>query len=91
MATEIKILYLDRHTGQPLHPAWLRGYTEVAAYARLKDKRHRKLKKWLANGLKHEWVDDVLYVKCEWVDAYIMRNGQANRHPVTEKIIREGQ
>jgi len=87
MATEIRILYLDRHTGQPAHPAWLRGYKEASAYAGLKDKRHRKLKKWMENGLKHTWDGKEPLFRCEWIDEYLMQNGQSNLHPVTQELI----
>lgn len=88
MATELKILYLDRHTGKPLHPAWLRGLEEAAAYARLKDKR--TLKKWIANGLQYVMVGREYYFKCDWIDEYMMATGQSNRHPITEQILKEG-
>jgi hypothetical protein len=70
---------------------WLRGYKEASEYARLRDKRHRKLKEWMADGLKYAQVGGEVYFKCEWMDEYIERNGQAstNLHPKTEEVLRK--
>jgi hypothetical protein len=89
MASELRILYLDKHTGQPVFPAWLRGYKEASAYAGLKDKRHRKLKRWMENGLQHTWDEGIPLFKPQWIDEYLMRNGQGGRHPITEQLLGE--
>jgi hypothetical protein len=70
---------------------WLRGKKEASRYARLKDKQHRKLKKWMANGLKYIVIDGIEYFRTDWMDEHMMANGQANLHPVVEELIREGQ
>lgn len=90
MATEIKILYLDKATGQPAHPAWLRGLEEASAYLGLKDKRHRKLMEWMADGLNYLPVGKEYWFRCEWIDEYLIKRfGHAsdNLHPVTQELI----
>ena len=74
MTERVKIIYLDRHTGQPVHPAWLAGKEQAAAYAGKKDPK--TVTKWIKQGLRYTKNGREFYFKCKWIDEFLEGNGQ---------------